>query len=204
MIVEWDPLRPRRRVTELIREKLLEGGIVAYPTDTFYGIGCDLFSIKAIRKIYEIKKLDKKKALTIICRHFKDIGTYAVTDQLSFKIMKALLPGPYTFVLKAKRIVPHLLKTEKREIGVRIPDHPVPPGLARLIERPVINTTARLAGEEPLTDAREIDRVFRNAIDVIIDGGTLVGDPSTVLRIVEGKVELLRKGKGPFTFPPNL
>jgi tRNA threonylcarbamoyl adenosine modification protein (Sua5/YciO/YrdC/YwlC family) len=197
MIIEWDPERPRRKATELIKTTLMNGGIVVYPTDTIYGMGCDLFNIKAIRRLYAMKHLDGKKALTVICRDFKDVSTYAVVSDYVFDMMKRCLPGPYTFVLVAKRIMPKLLMTPKKEVGVRIPDHPVPVGVARLIERPVINTSAKFSGGEILSDPRVIEREFKGSVDLIVDGGILVGEPSTVVRVDDSGVEVLREGKGP-------
>jgi len=197
MIVEWDPARPRKKTTELIRETLVNGGIIAYPTDTFYGMGCDLFNIKAIRKLYLMKRLDEKRALSIICRDFKEISTYAVVSNFAFEVLKGCLPGPYTFVLKARKIMPKLLMTAKKEVGIRIPDHPIPVGIVSLIDRPIINTSARFAKEEVLTDPRDIESQFRGALDLIVDGGILVSDPSTVISLVDDRVVTLRKGKGP-------
>ncbi|HEY3275819.1 MAG TPA: L-threonylcarbamoyladenylate synthase [Syntrophorhabdaceae bacterium] len=198
MITEWDPARPRKKTTDFIRETLNLGGLVAYPTDTYYGIGCDLFNIKAIRKLYSIKRLDDRRALSIICRDLKEISTYAVMSDFAFEVLKRHLPGPYTFVLKAKRIMPKLLMTDKKEVGIRIPDHPVPVGLAALIERPIINTSARIAGDEVFTDPRQIEKVFQKNISIIVDGGIITSDASTVIRIVEDEAEILRQGKGQF------
>jgi tRNA threonylcarbamoyl adenosine modification protein (Sua5/YciO/YrdC/YwlC family) len=197
MIIEWDPERPRRKATELIKTTLMAGGIVVYPTDTIYGMGCDLFNIKAIRRLYAMKHLDGKKALTVICRDFKDVITYAVVSDHVFDMMKRCLPGPYTFVLVAKRIMPKLLMTPKKEVGVRVPDHPVPVAVARLIERPVINTSAKFSGGEILSDPRVIEREFKGSVDLIVDGGILAGEPSTVIRVDDSGVEVLREGKGP-------
>jgi tRNA threonylcarbamoyl adenosine modification protein (Sua5/YciO/YrdC/YwlC family) len=198
MIVEWDPSRPKKKATELIASTLREGGIIGYPTDTFYGLGCELFNIKAIRKLYLIKRLPTKWALSIICRDFKDISEYAVMDDLAFGIMKQCLPGPYTFVLKAKKIMPKLLMTEKKEVGIRIPSHPVPVGLAGLIERPIINTSAKISGDEVISDPRKIEETFKGSIDLVVDGGIVVSEASTVLRISANTIEVLRKGKGQF------
>ncbi len=198
MIVDWNPERPRKKTTELILETLNGGGIVAYPTDTHYGMGCDLFNIKAIRKLYAIKRLNNKRALSLICRDLKDVSNYAVMSNFSFEILKRFLPGPYTFVLLAKKIIPKLLMTDRKEVGVRIPAHPVPPAIASLMERPIINTSAKISGEEVLTDPRHIEKLFKGFIDVIIDGGIIVSDPSTIIRLVNDEVEVLRQGKGAF------
>jgi tRNA threonylcarbamoyl adenosine modification protein (Sua5/YciO/YrdC/YwlC family) len=201
VIVEWDPERPRKKTTELIRETLLLGGIIAYPTDTYYGIGCDLFNIKAIRKLYAIKRLDSRRALSIICRDLKEISTYAVISDFAFDMVKRSLPGPYTFVLPAKRIIPKLMMTERKEVGIRIPDHPVPPALAALIERPIINTSARVAAEDVFSDPRQIEKVFQRNLSIIVDGGIIPGEPSTVIRIADDEAEILRQGKGRLTIP---
>jgi len=198
VITEWDPARPKKKTTELIRETLLLGGLIAYPTDTIYGIGCDLFNIKAIRKLYSIKRLDERRALSIICRDLKEISTYAVMGDFAFDVLKRHLPGPYTFVLKAKRIMPKLMMTEKKEVGIRIPDHPVPVGLAGLIEHPIINTSARIGGDDIFSDPRQMEKVFHKSISIIIDGGIMPIDPSTVIRIDEDEAEILRQGKGQF------
>ena len=199
MIVDWDPERPRRKTTELILSTLNNGGIIAYPTDTHYGMGCDLFNIRAIRKLYAIKRLDNKRALSIICRDLKDVSAYAVMSNFSFEILKRFLPGPYTFVLVAKKIIPKLLMTDRKEVGVRIPAHPVPTAIARLAERPIINTSAKISGEEVLTDPRQIEKKFKNVVDVIIDGGIVLSEPSTIIRLVDDEAEILREGKGIFT-----
>jgi tRNA threonylcarbamoyl adenosine modification protein (Sua5/YciO/YrdC/YwlC family) len=198
MIVEWDPSRPKKKPTELIKKTLADGGIIAYPTDTIYGMGCDLFNIKAIRRLYTIKRLDSNRALSIICRDFKDISLYALMSDPAFDILKRYLPGPYTFVLGARRIIPKLLMTERKEVGIRIPDHPVPAALARLIERPLINTSAKKSGEEVMTDPRQIEKEFKGGVDLVIDGGIVASEPSTVIRLVNDIVEVLRKGKGSF------
>jgi tRNA threonylcarbamoyl adenosine modification protein (Sua5/YciO/YrdC/YwlC family) len=196
MIVEWDPARPRKKITGIIKEVLSSGGIIAYPTDTVYGMGCDLFNIKAIRKLYLAKRLDEKRALSVICRDFKDISNYAVMSDPAFELLKGCLPGPYTFVLKARKIMPKLLMTEKKEVGIRIPDHPVPVALAGLIERPIINTSARISGEEFLSDPREIEKSFKDTVDVVIDGGIMISSPSTVIRLLNDTIEVLREGRG--------
>jgi tRNA threonylcarbamoyl adenosine modification protein (Sua5/YciO/YrdC/YwlC family) len=197
MIVEWDPGRPKKKATEMIKSILQDGGIIGYPTDTFYGLGCDLFNIRAIRKLYLIKRLPTKWALSIICRDLKDVSEYAIMDDFAFGIMKQCLPGPYTFVLKAKKIMPKLLMTEKKEVGIRIPSHPVPVALAGLIERPIINTSAKISGGEVLSDPRKIEEIFKGSLDLVVDGGIMVSDASTVLRIADDAIEVLRQGKGP-------
>ena len=203
MITEWDPARPRKKTTELIREALELGGLIAYPTDTFYGIGCDLHNIKAIRKLYAIKRLDERRALSLICRDMKEISTYAVMSDFAFDVLKRHLPGPYTFVLKAKRIIPKLMMTERKEVGIRIPDHPVPVGLAALIERPIINTSARVGADEIFSDPRQIEKAFQKNISIIIDGGIITGEQSTIIGITDDQVEILREGKGPFKGLPG-
>ncbi|MBA4390210.1 MAG: threonylcarbamoyl-AMP synthase [Syntrophus sp. (in: bacteria)] len=199
MIVEWNAERPRKKITELIVKTLNEGGIIAYPTDTHYGMGCDLLNIKAIRKLYAMKRLDNKRALSIICRNLKDVSNYAVMSNFSFEILKRYLPGPYTFVLKANRIIPKLLMTDRKEVGIRIPAHPAPVAIAALAERPIINTSAKISGEEAFIDPRHIEKTFKGNIDVIIDGGIIISEPSTVVRLVDDVAEVLREGKGLFT-----
>jgi tRNA threonylcarbamoyl adenosine modification protein (Sua5/YciO/YrdC/YwlC family) len=201
MIVEWDPSRPKKKVTALIKETVEAGRIVAYPTDTVYGMGCDLCNIKAIRRLYALKRLDTKKALTLICRDFREISTYAVVTDFAFEVLKAHLPGPYTFVLKARKIMPKLLMTEKKEVGIRIPGHTVPLGLAGLIERPILNTSVKISGGDIYTDPRAIEKDFKGGVDLVLDGGIVISEPSTVVTLIDDTVEVLRQGKGVFTTP---
>ncbi len=196
MIFEWNPERPKKKTTELIISTLEEGSIIAYPTDTYYGIGCDLFNIKSIRKLYAMKRLDEKSRLSIICRNLKDISSYAVLTDFSFDIVKWYLPGPFTFVLKARKIIPKLLMTDRKEVGVRIPANPVPVGIVNLFGRPIINTSARIAGEDVIADPKQIEKTFGKNISLIVDGGILGGLPSTVVRLADDTVEILRQGKG--------
>jgi tRNA threonylcarbamoyl adenosine modification protein (Sua5/YciO/YrdC/YwlC family) len=197
MIVEWDPSRPKKRATESILAALRNGDIIAYPTDTFYGLGCDLFNIKAIRRLYEIRGLNDARPLSVIFKDLKEISTFAVMSDFAFRVLKASLPGPYTFILKARRIIPRLMMSGKKEVGVRMPNHPVPLALTRLLERPLINTSAKSPTMGLLTDPRKIDRYLKGAVSLVIDGGLIAGEPSTVISLVDDEVKVLREGKGP-------
>ena len=199
MIVEWDPARPKKKKTELIKDALTNGDIIAYPTDTYYGLGCDLFNIKAIKRLYAIRGLDERRPLSTIFRDLKDISTYAILTDFAFQVLKTSLPGAYTFILNAKRIIPRILMTPKKEVGIRMPDHPVPLALVKLIERPLINTSAKVPGGQILSDPREIERLFKGSVKLVIDGGIIVGEPSTVISLVDDKVNVLREGRGPIT-----
>ena len=199
MIVEWNPARPKKKTTALIKESLENGAIISYPTDTFYGLGCDLFNIKAIKTLYAMRGLSEKRPLSIIFKDIKDISEYAVLTDFAFHILKSTLPGAYTFILKAKRIVPRLLMTPKKELGVRMPDHEIPRGLVNLLGRPILNTTAKSARQEYISDPREIERYFKTRVSFVIDGGLIRGEPSTVISLVDDRVQLLREGKGPLT-----
>lgn len=197
MMLEWNPARPKKKATEYIRESLQNGAVIGYPTDTLYGLGCDLFNIKAIKTLYAMRGLSEKRPLSLIFRDIKDVSNYAVLTDFAFHILKRALPGPYTFILNAKRIVPRLLMTSKKEVGVRIPDHPVPLALVKLIERPIINTTARFDGHDAFSDPREMEKQLRNQVSFVIDGGIIVGEPSTVISLVDDRIEVVREGKGP-------
>jgi tRNA threonylcarbamoyl adenosine modification protein (Sua5/YciO/YrdC/YwlC family) len=199
MILEWDPRRPKRKATDLIIGQLEAGGIIGYPTDTYYGLGCDLFNIKAIKTLYAMRGLNEKRQLSIIFKDIKDISNYAILSDFAFHILKSSLPGAYTFILKAKRIVPRLLMTDKKEVGVRMPAHPVTQALVDLLQRPLINTTAKPAHMEVLSDPRDMERYFKGHLSLIIDGGLIMGEPSTVVSLVDDKVNVLRQGKGPLT-----
>lgn len=199
MILEWNPSRPKKRATDSILAALRNGEIIAYPTDTFYGLGCDLFNIKAIRRLYEMRGLNETRPLSVIFKDFKEISIYAVMSDFAFRVLKASLPGPYTFVLKARRIIPRLLMSGKKEVGVRMPDHPVPIALTRLLERPLINTSAKSPTLGLLTDPKEIERYLKGAVSLVIDGGIIPGEPSTVISLVDDEVKVLREGKGPIT-----
>lgn len=196
MIVEWDPARPKKRATELIKASILNGEIIAYPTDTYYGLGCDLFNIKAIKKLYFIRGLDEKRPLSIIFSDLKEVSNYAVLTDFAFQILKRSLPGAYTFILKAKRIVPRLMMSTTKEVGVRMPDHPVPTGITRLVERPIINTSAKPPEGDVLSDPKDIERRFRGSVALVVDGDVVIGEPSTVISLVDDQVSVLRQGKG--------
>lgn len=199
MIIEWNPARPKKKTTEYLRESLENGAIIAYPTDTFYGLGCDLFNIKSIKKLYAIRGLDERRPLSLIFKDLKDISNYAILTDFAFQVLKQTLPGAYTFILKAKRIIPRLLMTKTKEVGIRMPDHPVPLALTRLLGRPIINTTAKFAGQDAMSDPRIIERSFKDQLAYVVDGGLIVGEPSTVVSLVDDEVNVLRKGKGPLT-----
>ena len=175
---------------------LSDGGIVVYPTDTAYGMGCDLFNKRGIEKIYEIKRRSRTQPFSFICADLSDISNYAVVTNYAYKIMKRLLPGPYTFILGASRLVPKILLPKRKEVGIRIPDHEVCLSLVREFGGPIISTTVRLPGEEILTDPEIIEERIGHSVDLVIDSGVLSPELSTVVSLLDDTPEIIREGKG--------
>jgi tRNA threonylcarbamoyl adenosine modification protein (Sua5/YciO/YrdC/YwlC family) len=196
MILSINPITPQPRLVLRAAEILRQGGVIAYPTDTTYGIGCDIFNKKGVRQIYQIKQRDPRKPFSFICADLSDAANYCQVSNFAFKTMKRNLPGPFTFVLEATRLVPDLLTTRQKTVGIRIPDNPIALAIVRELGHPLVTTSANVSGEEPLHDPREIDAQLGRMLDAVVDGGILLGEPSTVISLVDDRVEILRQGSG--------
>ncbi len=177
-------------------EILRQGGIIIYPTDTVYGLGCDLFNKKGIEKIYDIKRRDRKKPLSFICSDLKDISRYAQVSDFAYKIMKRLLPGPYTFILKASRVVPKIIIPKRHTTGIRVPDNRICMALVEELGHPIISTSVKNEEGEFITEPQEMEKKFRHVVDLVLDGGIVSPAPSSVLNLVDDVVEVIRIGKG--------
>jgi tRNA threonylcarbamoyl adenosine modification protein (Sua5/YciO/YrdC/YwlC family) len=196
MLLQINPENPQPRLIGQVVDCLQQGGIVAYPTDTTYGIGCSIFNKKGLERIYQAKQRDKRKPFSFICSDLSEVSRYARLTNQAFKIMKRHLPGPYTFVLEASREVPDLLITRQKTVGIRIPDNRICLALVAGLGVPIVTTSANLSGEDPVGDPLEIQRQFGHALDLVIDGGLLAIDVSSVISLVGHQPELLRKGTG--------
>ncbi len=196
MLLKLNVKNPQVRLIRKAVEVLHEGGIVAYPTDTAYGMGCDLFNKRSIEKVYDLKKRSKSQPFSFICADLSDISNYAVVTNYSYKIMKRLLPGPYTFILGASRLVPKILLPKRKEVGIRIPDNNICLALVREFGSPIISTTVKSRSDEIITDPDIIEEEFGNRIDLIIDGGILPPELSTVVNLTDDTAEIVRTGKG--------
>ena len=196
MIITINPENPQKRLIQRVVEKLHEGGVIAYPTDTIYGIGCDIFSKKGVKKIYQIKQRDLRKPFSFICADLSDVANYAQVSNFAFKIMKRHLPGPYTFVLEATRIVPDSLVTKQKTVGIRIPECPIALDIVRELGHPLVTTSANVSGDEAYNDPTEIDETMGHQLDYVVDGGILRGDASSVISLVGDRLEVLREGSG--------
>ncbi len=196
MLVAINNQNPQMRLIRRAVEILKSGGIIIYPTDTVYGMGCDLFNKKGIERIYEIQRRDRKQPLSFICSDLKDISHYARVSDDAYKIMKRLLPGPYTFILEASRIVPKIILPKRLTTGIRIPDSKICQALVAEMGSPVISTSVKDGEGELLSDPRIIEELFGKRVDMIIDGGILVATPSSVVSLLAEGVEVIRVGKG--------
>jgi len=196
MLLTINPVNPQPRLITRVVECLKQGGVIIYPTDTTYGIGCDIFNRKGVKKIYQIKQRDPRKPFSFICADLSDASNYAQVSNFAFKTMKRNLPGPYTFVLEATRIVPDLLTTKQKTVGIRIPDNPISLAIVRELGHPLVTTSANISGEETLTDPVMLHELMGKTVDLVIDGGILLGDPSTVIGLIDDQVEILRQGSG--------
>jgi tRNA threonylcarbamoyl adenosine modification protein (Sua5/YciO/YrdC/YwlC family) len=196
MLIAINNQNPQMRLIHKAVEVLKSGGIIIYPTDTVYGMGCDLFNKRGIERIYEIQRRDRKQPLSFICADLKDISRYARVSDEAYKIMKRLLPGPYTFILEASRIVPKIILPKRQTTGIRIPDNKICQALVTEMESPVISTSVKDEEGELLSDPRIIEEHFGKRVDMIIDGGILVARPSSVVSLLADGIEVIRIGKG--------
>ncbi len=196
MLLEINPYNPHPRLVKQIVECLKSGGVIVYPTDTTYGLGCDIFNAKAVKRIFQIKQRDKNKPFSFICNDLSDISTYARVSNFAFKIMKRHLPGAYTFVLEATKIVPDSLSTKQKTVGIRIPDNAICRAIVEELGHPLVTTSANISGEETPEDPYEINQILGNQVDYVIDGGIMVSDASTVISLLDDQIEILRQGSG--------
>ena len=195
MLIKINPENPQERLLRQAVEVLLGGGLIAYPTDTCYAVGCDLYNTRGIARIYQIKRRPLGKPFSFICQDLKNISEYALVGNYAYKVMKRLLPGPYTFVLEASRQVPKILQTKRRTVGIRVPDHPIALGLVGLLGHPIITTTAALPDEPVESDPYEIELKFKD-LALVIDGGIVLPEPSSVIAMIDDVPEVIREGKG--------
>lgn len=196
MLLEINPQNPQPRLVAKVAEILRDGGLIAYPTDTTYGIGCSIFNKKGVERIYQIKQREKKKPFSFICADLSDVTHYARVSNYAFNILKRHLPGPYTFVLEATRVVPDLLVTKQKTVGIRIPDNPICLAIVQALGHPIVTTSANLTGEEPIGDPLQIERELGKQLDLVVDGGLLPADVSSVVSLIDDVPEVLRKGVG--------
>lgn len=200
MLIKVNSNTPQIRLLNRVAESLRDGGIIAYPTDTTYGIGCSIFSKRSIERIYQIKKREKSKPFSFICSSIAEVSKFARVDNATFKILKRYLPGPYTFILEATRDVPDLLLTRQKTVGIRIPDNIICNNLVNILGNPLITTSANLTGEIPVGDPLLIRDIFGGDLKYIVDGGTLNTDVSSVISLLGSNVEVLRSGLGDVTW----
>jgi tRNA threonylcarbamoyl adenosine modification protein (Sua5/YciO/YrdC/YwlC family) len=196
MIITINPKNPQLRLIRRVVEVLEGGGVIGYPTDTIYGVGCDLFNPEAIRKIHQLKKLEKKKPLSFICSDLKDISRYAYVSNSTYKMMKRLLPGAYTFVLKATKLVPKIAMTKQNTVGIRIPDNKICLALVKELGHPIISTSVYKPDEGLYNDPAEIEERFGKQLNLVIDGGVIVAEHSSIVDLANDIPKIIRKGKG--------
>jgi len=195
---EIHPDNPQKRLIQQAVEIINKGGVVIYPTDSSYAIGCHLGDKKAVDKIRMIRQLDKNHNFTIVCRDLSEISQYAVVDSMNYRLLKSLTPGPYTFIMQASREVPkRLLNPKRKAIGLRVPDNAVCSALLEELDQPLMSSTLTLPGEEyPMLDPYQIRLKLEGVVDLIIDGGFCGHEPTTVVNLVDGVPEILRQGLG--------
>ncbi len=199
MILQINPIHPQPRHIAKIAEVLKGDGVIVYPTDTVYGLGCDIRSKKALDRVRRIKKIDNRRHLSFVFADLKAIAQYAQVNDSAYKILRRYLPGPYTFVLQATRLVPRIVLTKRNEVGIRIPDNRICQALVAELGNPILSSSVRMPDDQLLDDPREIEKMYKGQVDLVVDGGILVPQPSSVITLLEDSPEILRAGKGDVT-----
>jgi len=197
MLIKINSINPQKQLIRKTVEVLKKSGIIAYPTDTYYGIGCDIMNKKAIEKIYQLKQRNKKKPFSFICSGLKNISHYAKVSNYAYKTMKRLLPGPYTFILEGSKLVPRIMLTKRKTAGIRVPDNQICLALVEELGNPIITTSATMPDNTILHDPALIHDLFHSRIDIVIDGEIpVMGQPSSVISLIDDMPEVIRKGLG--------
>ena len=197
-MIEIHPQDPQPRRVQAVVEIMQAGGLVAYPTDSSYAFGCHIGDKKAMDRIHRIRRTDKKHNFTLVCADLAEISVYARVENWAYRMIKSMTPGPYTFILPATRGVPKRLQNPKRRtIGLRVPDHRVAQDIIQALGEPIMSSTLVLPGDDvPLTDPLEIDARIGHQIEAVVDAGPAGIEPTTVLDLSSGTVEILRVGRG--------
>jgi tRNA threonylcarbamoyl adenosine modification protein (Sua5/YciO/YrdC/YwlC family) len=196
MLLPIDANHPEPRKIARAVEALEAGEVIGYPTDTVYGLGCDLMSKRGVDRLYAIKGMVRTHPLAFICPDLADIARYAIVEKPVYRVLRHFLPGPYCFIVEATREVPKLVQTKRRTVGIRIPNHEVTLALTRALGRPIISTTAQREGDEPFVDPDEIDDGFKG-LAMVLDAGAGGMVPTTVIDLTKSPPEVLREGAGP-------
>lgn len=196
MIISIFAEHPEPRKIKRAVDVLSHGGVIAYPTDTVYGLGCALGERGAVDRLYDLKQMVRTQPLSLVCPDLSEIARYAYVDNQTYRLLRRLLPGPYCFILKASREVPKILQSKQRTVGMRIPKNEVALSLARTLGRPLLTTSAVPKGEEALIDPRDINAMFPG-LDLVLDGGYGGRVPSTVVDLSQGAIGIIREGAGP-------
>lgn len=200
-ILNIHPDNPDKRKIKEVVDCLKKGGIIIYPTDTIYGIGCDITNQKAIERICSLKGIDPKKAnLAFVCYDLSHLSDYSKNfDKATYKILNKNLPGAFTFILEASKIVPKLLQTKKKTVGIRVPDNNIAREIVKELGNPILTTSLKRSDDEELeylTDPFEMYEQYKNNVDIVIDGGVGSNESSTVVVCLDNEIEIVRQGKG--------
>ncbi len=189
---------PQLRLIKRAVEILRDGGVIVYPTDSSYALGCHIGDKDAVERIRRIRRVDESHNFTLVCRDLSELSSYARVSNADFRVLKALTPGPFTFLLSATKDVPRRLQHPKRKtIGLRVPDHPIVSALLAELQEPIMSSTLIFPGEDlPPSDAQEIRERLERQVDLVIDGGNCGLEPTTVLALDDGRVTMVRSGKG--------
>lgn len=196
------PKNPQQRLLQQAAEIVRGGGLVAYPTDSSYALGCHLGDKRAVERIRKIRKLDRKHNFTLVAHDLKQISQFAKIDNEQYRLIKTLTPGPYTFILAAKRLVPNrLVHPKRRTIGIRIPDNAIVHGLLAELNEPIMSSSLILPEAEfAMADPDEIREKLEHEVDLVIDGGLGTLQPSTVIEWLDARLQVLREGAGDIGF----
>ena len=193
---ELHPNNPQLRYINKAVEILRSGGIIIFPTDTYYGLGCDIFNKEGIEQIFRIKNEMDNKLFSFICSDLKDISNYAKVSDYAYRTMKHLLPGPYTFILPAAKVVPKKLWTKRKTVGIRVPDHSVTIQIVKELGNPIVSTSTTTRKGDPLLDPFEIKNIFNSQVDLMLASSSVSFKPSSVIDLSGEEPEIVREGAG--------
>jgi tRNA threonylcarbamoyl adenosine modification protein (Sua5/YciO/YrdC/YwlC family) len=197
MLLSINPENPQLRLIQQVVEKLKNGAVIGYPTDTGYGIGCDIFNPKAIKRIQQITGRPANKPFSFMCSDLRHISEYAHVSNTAYRLLKKCLPGPYTFVLPGTKLVPKIMLAKQKTVGIRVPGHPICRLLIETLGNPVLNASVPANGDQPpSSEPYELDDFIGNRVELIIDGGPVYPDPSSVIDLTGDTPGILRIGKG--------